>query len=544
MEETDKSGKVEYKKDLRLIHLVMLNCMGMIGSGWLFASLYASSYAGPFGSIIAWVIGGIIVLFIALTFMEVSPMLPKAGGSTQLAEFSHGKMTGFMAGWSGWLSDVMTPPAEALAVVTYANYYMANYSPTVNSKGVITVTGYVIAAIAMFFMWFINTFKVKHMGDTTSAIMVWKWAIPVLTIIGIAAFAFHPSNFTAYGIYGSSGFLGVPTAIVAGGIVFSFLGFRGTVNLAAETKDPRTITKSIIIAVLTVTSLYILLDFVFVGGLDWGAAGVTAGNWTGLANGTFVNGPFAQEATEAGLGWLVVILLIDSVISPFGTGVTYEAYPARIFQAMAVNGYVPKIFGKLHPKTAIPFNALALSAVLGFAFLYKFPAWHLLIGILTSTLVVAYLIGPASISVFRKTVPKANRPYKLPFAYILSPIAFVLSYLAVYWSAWPLTWQVAAVIFAGFIIYFYFHIRSVMNKDGLFTMRDITASLWYVIGLIVIVIESYIGPTYNGGINIIPAGVDIIVVIISGFVFYFLSLITGWLTPSLKKHMEETGQEI
>jgi len=48
---------------------VMLNAMGMIGSGWLFSSLYASSYAGHIGAIFAWIIAGVIVILMALTFI-------------------------------------------------------------------------------------------------------------------------------------------------------------------------------------------------------------------------------------------------------------------------------------------------------------------------------------------------------------------------------------------------------------------------------------------------------------------------------------------
>ncbi|MEM0201518.1 MAG: hypothetical protein QXD23_03880, partial [Candidatus Micrarchaeaceae archaeon] len=59
MPEKSSSG---YKRDLSLFNLIMLNAMGMIGSGWLFASLYAASYAGPIGAILSWVIAGIIVI--------------------------------------------------------------------------------------------------------------------------------------------------------------------------------------------------------------------------------------------------------------------------------------------------------------------------------------------------------------------------------------------------------------------------------------------------------------------------------------------------
>ena len=54
--------------------------LGMVGSAWLFAPLYAAKIAGPY-AVYAWIIGGIITVLIALTFAELSTFLPLAGGS-------------------------------------------------------------------------------------------------------------------------------------------------------------------------------------------------------------------------------------------------------------------------------------------------------------------------------------------------------------------------------------------------------------------------------------------------------------------------------
>jgi len=169
MEEKFSKG---YKKDLTLFNLVMLNAMGMIGSGWLFASLYASSYAGPIGAIFAWIIAGVIVILMALTFMEVSSAFPLAGGSTPIGEFSHGKLTGFIAGWGAWLSDIMTPPIEAIAIVTYSSFFLKG---VISSTGTLLPLGYLIAIIALVIMLIINLQAVKIFGNITSGIMIWKW---------------------------------------------------------------------------------------------------------------------------------------------------------------------------------------------------------------------------------------------------------------------------------------------------------------------------------------------------------------------------------
>lgn len=529
------SKKPGYRRQLGLFNLIMLNSMGMIGSGWLFASFYATSYAGPIGAIFAWVIGGGFVLIMALSYMEVSPMFPLAGGSTPLSEFSFGKMTGFLAGWSAWISDIMTPTIEAIALVTYASFYVKGL---VNTHGVLLPEGYLVAIVAMIIIFIVNAQRVKIFGNITSGIMIWKYAVPVLAAIAILTFSFRPTNFVSFGALGGNGYSGIFYALVLGGIIFSFEGYRAAVNMAGEAAHRDYIWKSVVIALVLVIALYVLLQVAFVSGIVWSKLGIAPGAWGSLSSTALVNGPFAQEAAAVGLGWLVVILLIDSVISPGGAGISYSAYPARIFQSMAENGYAPKIFGKLHPKTNIPFNALVLGTVLGFAFLYEFPAWSLLVGILTSTLVVAYVIGPASINIFRRTVPNRDRPFRLRGANIIAPLGFIITFFVIYWSTWPLAGEVAAVVLVGLVMYFYFHIK---NK---FEMKHVTRGLWFAIGILAIAIESYIGPTQYGGLNIIKFPWDFILVAITGVVFYLWAQASGWETDSLKKYLAEDQEEL
>ncbi len=517
-----------YKKDLTLFNLVMLNSMGMIGSGWLFASLYASSYAGSFGSLFSWIIAAVIVILMALTFMEVSTAFPLAGGSTPIGEFSHGKLVGFIAGWGAWLSDIMTPPIEAIAIVTYASFYVKGL---ISSTGTLLPLGYLVAIIALIIILIINLQAVKIFGNVTSGIMIWKWAVPLLAAITLITVAFHPSNFVSYG-YFYQGYSGIFYAMVLGGIIFSFEGYRGAINMAAEAKRKDYIWKSVIIAIIAVLSLYVLLDIAFVGAINWSAAGVTPGNWGALSSSSLLSGPFAQEAAAVGLGWLVVILLIDAIISPAGAAISYMAYPARIFQAMAEFGYAPKYFAKLHDKTKIPARALILNFLIGLFFIYEFPGWSLLVGILTSTLVIAYVIGPASINVLRRTAPEVERPFKLKGSKIIAPIAFIFTFIIIYWSGWPLSGEVVVAVLAGLVMFAYFYHK---NK---FSFDEIKSGIWIIVLLIFVAIFSYIGPSQYGGINIIPFPWDFIVLAIVSLLIYFWAQISGRRTKSLEEYLQ------
>src|SRR5215208_112902 len=85
------------------LNLLLLSINGMVGSAWLFAPLYAAKIAGS-AALIAWLIGGLGTVLIALTFAELSVLFPVAGGSAQIPQLSHGNFTSFMLSWVAWLS--------------------------------------------------------------------------------------------------------------------------------------------------------------------------------------------------------------------------------------------------------------------------------------------------------------------------------------------------------------------------------------------------------------------------------------------------------
>ncbi len=579
------SSSTGYKKDLGFMNLVMLNAMGMIGSGWLFAELYTSSYAGSIGSIFSWILGGMIVLLMALTFMEVSSAFPKAGGSTPIGEFSHGKTVGFIAGWGAWISDIMTPPIEAIASVTYISFFIPG---VVNSSGILLPPGYALAVVIMAVVLIINLFSVKTFGNILSGVMVWKWAIPLLVILTFIPFAFHPTNFFHYGSF-YHGYSGVFYALVLGGVIFSFEGYRAAINMAGEAKRKDYIWKSVIVALLLVMALYVSLQVVFVGAIKWSTFSVTPGDWGALSS-SIISGPFAQEAAAAGLGWLIVILMIDAVISPTGAGVSYAAYPSRIFQSMSEYGYAPSQFGELS-KNRVPAKALVLGFVLGLFFIYEFPGWDLLIGIITSTLVVAYIVGPASINVLRKTAPDVERPFTLKYSKIIAPLAFIFTIFVVYWSGWPLAGEVVFATLAGLLMFLYYYKKLFDVQKGEYSAvvifivsviafsiipvifldtfmmpyygitlllislagiiagylkirsvspdSDIVHGFWFISALLSVEILSLIGPSQYGGMNYIVFPLDFLVVGVIGLLLYLWSQFSGRETESLKAYRNE-----
>src|ERR1700755_2558578 len=106
------------RRDVGAFALMLTGLGSIIGSGWLFGAWHAAQLAGP-GAIYAWLIGAVIILFIALTYAELGAMFPESGGMVRYGHYSHGSLVGFIAGWANWIAIVSVIPVEAEASVQY-----------------------------------------------------------------------------------------------------------------------------------------------------------------------------------------------------------------------------------------------------------------------------------------------------------------------------------------------------------------------------------------------------------------------------------------
>src|SRR5436305_13853021 len=86
------------RRDVGFLGLLFVSFGSIIGAGWLFGALYASSIAGP-AAVISWVLGGGAVMPLALTHAELGGMYPVAGGSALFPQYVFGRLVGSATGW-------------------------------------------------------------------------------------------------------------------------------------------------------------------------------------------------------------------------------------------------------------------------------------------------------------------------------------------------------------------------------------------------------------------------------------------------------------
>ncbi|MDS0256749.1 APC family permease [Thermoplasmatales archaeon AK] len=537
--ETVKSDK-KLRKELGTIDLLFLSLGGIIGSGWLFAASGAAVLAGP-SAIISWLIGGIIILLIALVYAEIGSMLPRSGGIVRYAGYSHGGLAGYMFAWAYFLSAVSVPAVEAEAVITYAGTYINSAVPILaltTSSAVLTPVGIFFAALLTLLFFFLNYAGIRVMGKTNTGITWWKLIIPVATVLVLIAVRFNASNLSVGG-FTPYGLPAMFQAIALSGIVFSYLGFRQGVDYAGEAKNPQhSVPIATVVSVIIGMLLYIGLQVAFIGSINWAQVGLPPGDWAGFASapatsvaGLIYAAPFAQVTSLAAIAVLPYLLYADAYVSPSGTLNVYLGTSQRTIYGMGTNGYLPTRVTKINEKTRVPVIPLVASFVITLIFFAPFPSWYKLVGFITSSTVFTYIVGGTALRVFRRHAGELDRPFKLPGSKILSPAAFIGATLIVYWSGWPLVGYLAIAVFLGLVVY---GIMVGMKwMPNIFTRKNFNAGVWVPVYIVILAFLSLLGDTSLGGLGVVHFPWDFLVVGVTAFIFYLWSVFAGYRTEDI-----------
>ena len=497
------------KREVDFLGLMWASEGSIIGSGWLFGALTATVIAGP-AVVFSWVIASAIVILLALIHAELGGIFNVTGGTSRFPHYAFGSLAGASFGWFSYLQAATVAPVEVLATVQYFSTVSWASSWYDGKTNTLSGVGIVVALALLVIFAAINLMGIKWLSRTNTWITSFKVFVPILAIVVLVTTHFHFGNFTAEGgffLKGANAPKVIMEAIPAGGIVFSLLGFEQAVQLGGESRNPkRDIPRAVIGATLIGAVIYLLVQFAFIGALA-PATLAHSSTWAtlGINNPSLAASPYATLATIAGLGWLAVVLRIDAVISPGGTGLIYNTTTSRLSFGLSKNGYVPKIFEATSKQNKVPVFGIIIATIVGALFLLPFPAWSSLIGIVTGASVLMYAGAPLALGALRYSKPALHRPYLLPIAAVLCPLAFVCAGWGVYWAGWGTYSTLMVAVAIGYILML---ISAAFKLNPNQPKIDWIAGVWifpYLIGMGII---SFFGQFGNGGAvgNLIDGG--------------------------------------
>jgi APA family basic amino acid/polyamine antiporter len=373
---------------------------------------------------LAWIAGGLLSLFGAMTYAELGAMLPYAGGEYVYLRGVYGDTTAFLYMWT-WFA--VAKPASIAAVtsglartlgVFPAFHFLTNPVP-----GLPFLLWSQVFAIAV--TWVItglNYLGIKKAGDFQLVFTILKGIL----ILIVAAFCFAStsgsfSNFTTSLPHAIGGFDGFMLALIA--TLWAYDGWNDLTMVAGEVRRPeRSLPIALIGGLFIVGVLFMATNAAIQYVLP--AAQIAGTEQPAVAALSVVAGPRGAGFVAAAMALSIFVALNGTVMS--GARIPFAAARDRLFFRQ---------FAHIHPRFQSPSTSLIVQALLSsvlLVFLSQFQQ-HFELAIFAEWLF--YMLTATTIFVYRRRNPELPRPYRV-WGYPVLPAIFVFCAAAVLISSY------------------------------------------------------------------------------------------------------------
>src|SRR5215204_5313992 len=397
----------ELARTISLFQLSLFGIGATIGTGIFIVLTQAVPISGP-SVVFAFIFAGVVAGLTAICYAELASAVPVSGSSYSYAYATLGEGVAMVVAACLLLEYGVSAAAVAVGWSQYLNELFdnlfgftipENLANAPEQDGIFNVPAVILVVLCTLLL-----LRGASESAKVNAIMVLiKLGVLVLFIV-VGVTGWDSDNLSDFAPFGVDGI-----EAVAGIIFFSYIGLDAVSTAGEEVHNPRrNLPLAIIIALITVTSLYVLVALVAVAAQ-----------------------PLADfEGQEAGLSailehvtgstWPATVLAAGAVISIFSVTLVVIYGQTRILFAMSRDGMIPPFFHRLNPRTLTPVPATIVVAVIVSILAGVLPIDFLAEMTSIGTL-VAFLVVSIGVMVLRQTAPDLPRGFRVP-GYPVTPI--------------------------------------------------------------------------------------------------------------------------
>ncbi|MFE9410717.1 APC family permease [Streptomyces sp. NPDC006704] len=486
------------RKELGFWSLTAIGFSNILGSGWLFAAMFAAQTAGP-AVLLSWVAAGVLCALVALVMVELGATRPEGGGTVRWPLYASGRLVGTVIGWSVLLS-VGGTAAEISAIMQYA----AHYLPGLYDHGRLTGAGLAVATALSVLLTALNWFAVRAFARLNNLVSLFKVLIPVLTVVALFLSGTHAGRLTDHGGFAPYGYAACLTALAGGGIVYSVNGFQAPLDFSGEARDPRrTVPRAVLTGIALAVLVYLGLQLAFLFTVPESLLGH---GWHGVN----FDSPFGQLALVLNLHWLATLLYADAVVSPGGSAYVGVAIDARHTYALAKNGLLPRFFMRIDPRSGMARRALLLNLVVIILFMLPFGGWQDIVSVMGDMYLLVYAASAVAVAAFRAHGKERGLPPargQVAGVHWIAPVSFVVASEFIYWSGWHHLRLALPLVLAGVPLFLMLR----RDSEGRPPREELRNGAWLVFHLAALTLLSWLG-TFGTGSGRLPAPYDSLVV--------------------------------
>lgn len=458
----DNKRKHDFQRQMQARHIIMLSLGGVIGTGLFLSSGYTIQQAGPFGTILSYLIGALVVYLVMLCLGELSVHMPETGAFHSYAAKYIGPGTGYTVAWLYWLTWTVALGSE----FTAAGLLMQRWFPSISV--------WIWSALFATLVLALNAWTVKFFAESEfwfASIKV--FAIVIFIILGAAAMiGFIPminaqsaplfSNVTSAGLFPNGAFAILMTMLA---VNFAFSGTELIGVAAGETVNPeKTIPKAIRM------TLWRLIIF-FVGTI------VVLSALLPVSDASVLESPFVAVLERIGVPYAADIMnfvILTAILSAANSGLYASS---RMLWSLADKKTISPIFAKL-TKRGVPLNAVLFSMLGGVLALFSSiiapdTVYIVLVSISGLAVVIVWMSISASQFLFRRRyINEGNSVNDLAYHTPLYPFVPIVSFMLCLAScigiAFDPTQRIALYCGIPFILFCYgsYYLTQTIKKRG------------------------------------------------------------------------------
>ena len=458
-----QAAESQLARSLGWFDLLMIGIGGIIGTGiFVLTGQAAYEYAGP-AVVVSFIVSGVAASFAALSYAELSSMIPVAGSAYTYTYATMGEFVAWINGWNLILEYLVGAAAVSVGWSGYVSAFLKHIGAPLpasiidapvkwdDKAGALVASGAVLNIPAMFVTLLATgllIFGIRESARVNAVIVVVKIIVILLFIFACIGHVdpknwdpFFPPNEGSFSRYGVTGMLTASTTVF-----FAYIGFDAVSTTAQEAKNPqRDLPIGILGSLAVCTVLYIAVCMVLTGTLNY----------------KYLSGdhPLSQAVESTGMLWLNIIVEIGAIAGLTSVMLIMLMGQPRIFFAMAEDGLFPQFARKVHPKYKTPWVTTLISGIACAVMGGLLP-----IGILAEmtsigTLFAFFLVN-IGVLILRKTQPDAPRRFKVPLGpYVVPILGAAMSLLLVATATVPTLIRFVVWMLVGMIVYFSYGYR-------------------------------------------------------------------------------------
>lgn len=351
----------------------------MIGGGIYSLPQNMAAGASVGAVLLAWLITGIGVYFLANTFRILSVVKPDlTAGIYMYSRAGFGPYVGFTIGWSYWLCQICGNVGYAVITMDALNYFFPPYFA--GGNGIYSIIG------GSLLIWGFNALVLKGIKQATIINLIGTVAkiAPLLFFIVITLIFFNSERFS-FDFWGErERSLGGLAKQIEGTMLvtlWAFIGIEGAVVMSKHAKNPKAVGTATLLGFSGCLLIYVLLSVLPYGIMD-------QEQLSKLPN------PSTAAVLEPVIGkWGSYIMNIGLLISVLTSWLAWTMVTAQIPQAAAENGTFPKEFVKENAAQAPSVSLYVTSGLMQvFMLLVYFSgnAWNTMLSITSVMVLPAY----------------------------------------------------------------------------------------------------------------------------------------------------------